>query len=352
MVEYGFKYVEMQKTRWQSRLSRVFGSDLGLYLLFWLFILAFIMLTTGSKEGPISLATRFIFGLRVIVQVIVPVYVHLYLLERYFYRRRYGLYFVFLVATIVGFGYVNSYLVKWIFGGMQDWLATSIIIFFMIALSSVLKIMRDSTRQRFLLQEIQAKHVETELDLLKTQIHPHFLFNTLNNLFGMARKGDAATADGIARLSHLMRYMIYDSRVDKIDLDKEIDQIQRLIELHKLRFAAEDDIAIDFKIEGKTKDICIPPMLLIPFVENAFKHGISLKQPSFVRMALAAGAGSLHFSVENSVHPRTRDDEDPVEGMGLQNVKRRLELLYPDSHELAVRITDTSYAVELRIENV
>jgi LytS/YehU family sensor histidine kinase len=212
--------------------------------------------------------------------------------------------------------------------------------------------MRDSTRQRFLLQEIQAKQVETELDLLKTQIHPHFLFNTLNNLFGMARKGDAATADGISRLSHLMRYMIYDSSVDKIDLEKEIDQIQRLIELHKLRFAAEDDIAIDFKIEGKTEDIRIPPMLLIPFVENAFKHGISLKQPSFVRMALVSGIGGLQFSVENSVHPRTRDDEDPVAGVGLQNVRRRLELLYPDSHELAVRITDTSYAVELRIENV
>lgn len=342
----------MQKTPRHRRLSRIFKSDLGLYLLFWLFIFGFIVLTTGSKEGPVSLATKLIYGLRVLVQVIIPVYIHLYLLEKFFYRRRYGLYFILLVATILGFGYVNSHLVKWIFGEKADWHTTAIIIFFMIALSSVLKIMRDSTRQRFLLQEIQAKQVETELDLLKAQIHPHFLFNTLNNLFGMARKGDAGTADGIARLSHLMRYMIYDSSVDRIELDREIDQIQRLIELHKLRFAEEDDIAIDFKIEGHTGDILIPPMLLIPFVENAFKHGISLKQPSFVRMVIAVRAGSLYFSVENSIHPTTRAEEEPAAGVGLQNVKRRLDLLYPDSHELAVRMTDTSYVVELRVENV
>jgi len=167
----------------------------------------------------------------------------------------------------------------------------------------------------------------------------------------MARKQEKATADGIARLSHLMRYMIYDSKVDRISLDKEIDQIKRLIELQKLRFSKEDKIDIDFKIEGRTKSVLIPPMLMIPFVENAFKHGISLKAPSFIHIQLKVEPEILQLSIRNSCHDIPSRKNEFNSGIGLQNVKRRLELLYPNSHELTTRKTGDVYEVKLLLES-
>jgi LytS/YehU family sensor histidine kinase len=167
----------------------------------------------------------------------------------------------------------------------------------------------------------------------------------------MARKQEKATADGIARLSHLMRYMIHDSKMEKISLDKEIDKVQRLIELQKLRFSDEDKIDIDFKIEGGTRNVLIPPMLMIPFVENAFKHGISLKEPSFIHIHLKAEQEILQLSIRNSCHDIPVRKNEFNSGIGLQNVKRRLELLYPNSHELSTRKAGDVYEVTLVLES-
>jgi LytS/YehU family sensor histidine kinase len=165
----------------------------------------------------------------------------------------------------------------------------------------------------------------------------------------MARKKDGATADGIARLSHLMRYMIHDSKADTIRLDKEVEQIRRLIDLQMLRFAEEDKIDIDFNIEGDTKNVFVPPMLMVPFVENAFKHGIAISSPSFVQIRLIASESQICFQVKNSLHFQQKEKPTPDSGMGLKNVKRRLELIFPDSHELSVRTADKTYEVELKI---
>jgi LytS/YehU family sensor histidine kinase len=137
--------------------------------------------------------------------------------------------------------------------------------------------------------------------------------------------------------------------VEVISLAKEIRQIERLIELQKLRFTHEDDIRIDFVIEGEVGNIEIPPMLLIPFVENAFKHGISLAAPSFVRIHMNAGGDSLEFSVTNSKHARTEKKADAELEIGLQNVRRRLELLYPEKHELTIADGEKVFEVRLVI---
>jgi LytS/YehU family sensor histidine kinase len=222
-----------------------------------------------------------------------------------------------------------------------------VMVFFMLLITTSFKVLADSVKQRFLMQQIEAKQVQTELRLLKAQINPHFLFNTLNNLFGMARKQDPHTADGISGLSHLMRYMIYESNVELISLEKEIQQINRLIELQKLRFTKDDDIQIDFSIDGEAANVQIPPMLLIPFVENAFKHGISLVTPSFVRIHLNVEKDKLEFLVSNSKHLRSENKDEIGLGIGLQNVSRRLELLYPGKHELA--ISDGEKVFEVRL---
>ena len=342
-----------------------------IHLCFWLAFFLFIALVSNSKEESTTLAFRLTEGLRWLGYAVAPVYLHFWIFERFFHQRRYLVYALLLPA--MGFGYV------YLFQAAASLLAirrTSfffdvIILFFLLLVSTALKIVNDSSRQKAQLLEIQAKQVQAELGLLKAQFNPHFLFNTLNNLFGMARRGDAATADGIARLAHLMRYMIEDSGSDLVGLDKEVEQIRRLIELEKLRIAPEDNVEIGFTVEGEASPARIPPLLLIPFVENAFKHGISPGAGSVIRIHLSAGRDALRLAVRNSV-PRGRgagripapaggnlplpDNSGGTpgnaggEGLGLRNIKRRLELLYPGAHDLSIREEDGEFRVELTIK--
>jgi LytS/YehU family sensor histidine kinase len=298
----------------------------------------------------VTLSMKARTGLRIIILGFFPVYFHFFVLEKFFFRKKYVIYAALFIPTMALYIYLFTLFDPLIFNVGADYYSNTAFVFFIVLISTSIKIVKRSISERFLLQEIKAKQVQTELELLKTQINPHFLFNTLNNLYGMARKQEKATADGIARLSHLMRYMIHDSQVDRISLDKEIDQIKRLIELQKLRFSKEDKIDIDFKIEGQTKSILIPPMLMIPFVENAFKHGISLKSPSFIHIHLKAEPEILQLSIKNSCHDIPSRKDEFNSGIGLQNVKRRLELLYPDSHELTTRKAGEVYEVKLVLE--
>ena len=217
-------------------------------------------------------------------------------------------------------------------------------------ISTFIKFIKDVYKQRIELQEVKSKQLQTELNLLKAQINPHFLFNTLNNLFGLARKQDTRTADGIYQLSHIMRYIIYDSNVHMIELAKEIFQIRQIIELEKLRFANEDKISIEFQINGELEEILIPPMILIPLVENAFKHGINIQKNSFININLNIDRKNLQFSVKNSIHKNTNYNVQKSEtGLGLTNVKRRLEIIYPDNHNLTVWEEKNSFEIVLNL---
>jgi LytS/YehU family sensor histidine kinase len=304
-----------------------------------------MFLASGAENE--SLNVRLIRSLEYIAFLIVPVYFHFFIFDRFFYKKKYTLYVLFLLTILVGWGFIMDRFLYQRITEKGSLVSASVTVFFMLLITASFKVLADSVKQRFLLQQIEAKQVQTELRLLKAQINPHFLFNTLNNLFGMARKQDPQTADGIAGLSHLMRYMIYESNVELISLEKEIQQIDRLIELQKLRFTKDDDIQINFRIDGEVENVQIPPMLLIPFVENAFKHGISIAAPSFVRIYLNVENHKVEFSVSNSKHSRPENKKDAGLGIGLQNVNRRLELLYPGDFELA--ISDGEKVFEVRL---
>ncbi|MGB3863082.1 MAG: histidine kinase [Candidatus Aminicenantaceae bacterium] len=328
-----------------KKLGRIFTSRFAYHMYFWIFFFGLMFLSSGAKEE--SLTVRVVQSFEYIAFLIVPVYIHFFILDRFFYRKKYVLYILSLVVMLFGWGYVVDRFFYQRHMEKSSLVSAVVMIFFMLLITTSFKVLADSVKQRFLMQQIEAKQVQTELRLLKAQINPHFLFNTLNNLFGMARKQDPQTADGIAGLSHLMRYMIYESNVELISLEKEIQQINRLIELQKLRFAKDDDIQINFAIDGEAESVQIPPMLLIPFVENAFKHGISLSTPSFVWIHLNVDENMLEFSVSNSKHSRSDNKDDTGLGIGLQNVSRRLELLYPENHELA--ISDGEKVFEVRL---
>jgi two-component system LytT family sensor kinase len=333
-----------------KKLGRMFTSRVAYHVYFWLFFFGLMFLSSGTMEK--SVTVRIIHSLEYIAFLIVPVYIHFFILDRFFYKKKFVIYILDLIVIVGGWGYIVDRFYYQRYMEKNNMAGAMVMVFFMLLITTSFKVLTDSVKQRFLMQQIEAKQVQTELRLLKAQINPHFLFNTLNNLFGMARKQDPQTADGISGLSHLMRYMIYESNVEFINLEKEIQQINRLIELQKLRFTQDDDIQINFSIDGEVSKVQIPPMLLIPFVENAFKHGISLVTPSYVRISLNLDKDKLEFSVKNSKHSRFENKEDIGEGIGLKNVSRRLELLYPEKHELAISDGEKEFEVRLVLWNV
>lgn len=194
---------------------------------------------------------------------------------------------------------------------------------------------------------LENEKLTAELGFLKSQVHPHFLFNTLNNICSLARKKSEKTETALIKLSEFMRYMMDESKEDKVSLSKEIEYLQNYIELQRLRFT--EGVKIDFKVMGDPTPVLLEPMLLIPFVENAFKHGIGIQEESEIWIDLIVTRDKLIFTVRNQIHPYLGENLPDEHGIGLRNVKRRLELLYPDSHDLTITDDNNIYKVILEI---
>jgi two-component system LytT family sensor kinase len=189
------------------------------------------------------------------------------------------------------------------------------------------------------------------LDFLRSQINPHFLFNALNTIYGTAIQEKAEkTSEGIQQLGDMMRFMLQENLQDKIPLARETEYLNNYISLQKLRTDAIPQVRIDANIEETVRPIQIAPMLLIPFVENAFKHGISFREPSQIKISLEVRDNTLYFDVANNKHPRQEaDPEKNKSGIGLNNVKQRLQHMYHGKHELIIRETTKEFFVHLTI---
>jgi LytS/YehU family sensor histidine kinase len=189
------------------------------------------------------------------------------------------------------------------------------------------------------------------LQFLRSQINPHFLFNALNTLYGTAlmEKADK-TGEGIQKLGDMMRFMLHENNQDKIALSRELDYLHNYIDLQNMRIAPSDQMLIEIQIEDIVGYYEISPMLLIPFIENAYKHGISLKQRSWINVTLFKKENVLHLDVHNSVHPVNESDpERSHSGTGLDNVKQRLQLIYPNAHELVIRKNAKEFFIHLSL---
>lgn len=205
---------------------------------------------------------------------------------------------------------------------------------------------RDEQERR----SLEKAKLHAELSSLKQQIHPHFLFNTLNSLYGLAyRHDDEATAEGIAKLSRMMRYMIYEARDEWVPLTQEIAYIQDYIDLQRLRLNENNEVS--FQVLGNPEGIRIAPMIFISFVENAFKYGVSTVNYSDINIVLEIESGILRFSVDNPIHAHHREGKiaTSYSGVGHVNVKKRLKLIYKHRHELSLRESDGRYVVDLSI---
>jgi two-component system LytT family sensor kinase len=199
-------------------------------------------------------------------------------------------------------------------------------------------------------RELIETQFTTELKFLKNQVNPHFLFNTLNNLFSIAQRNkDEETANGISKLAGLMRYMLYDSSVMRVSLEKEIRNIEDFIGLNKLRYPNEE-VTVAVHVAGALDQFFIAPMLLLPFVENAFKHGVNIESMTTISISVVAERNKIVFQCINPVVDAGVMKQAEYSGIGLENVKRRLSLLYPAKHVLTITDTREKFMVKLEIE--
>ena len=205
---------------------------------------------------------------------------------------------------------------------------------------------RQQTLQRREAQ-LRAEKSEAELRALKSQIHPHFLFNTINNLYALARKKSNKTAPVALKLANLLRYVLYESAKPEVTLEQEIQNLRDFVELEQLRFDA-GRLLVKMEMELDDPKHPITPLLLLPLVENAFKHGVSeQREEAWVNIFIFLKNNVLEVKIENSTAP---DHADNPQGIGLQNVRRQLELLYPQTSQLEIKNSETTFTALLKIE--
>jgi LytS/YehU family sensor histidine kinase len=239
-------------------------------------------------------------------------------------------------------------------GGFRDrgwfgWYFTNMLTYLSITgISISYRIIIDNAQQEKIRKEKENENLKTELSFLRSQVSPHFIFNILNNMASMARKKSDMLEPSIIELSNLMRYMLYESEGSKVLLTREVDYLNSYMALQLLRFG--DDVTIVFNIPDNINAYYIEPMILVPFVENAFKHGIGMLTDPVIAIDLQIdGDHWLNFTVTNKVAP-VNDSKDKSSGIGLANVKRRLDLLYGNNHDLQITNDGTTFTCTLKIK--
>jgi len=198
------------------------------------------------------------------------------------------------------------------------------------------------------MKELEKQNLQSELALLKNQINPHFLFNTLNNIDSLIKSNPDQASQSLIELSGIMRYMLYETNANRVPLQKELDYISDYLKLQKVQYANSE--LIDYSVSGKTENIKIAPMLFIPFVENAFKHCTDKEKAHAIQFQAKIETEQICFKATNisdSNHPISKDSSS---GIGLETVKRRLEILYPKKYSLQINEKNNLFCVELNIK--
>ena len=198
------------------------------------------------------------------------------------------------------------------------------------------------------IKELEREKLNSELALLKNQVSPHFFFNTLNNIYSLIEINQKDAQEAVLSLSKMMRYMLYESEQGNTKLSNEIEFMKGYIDLMRLRMSDRVKLTVDWPPDYE--DLDLPPLLFIPFIENAFKHGVSYQGKAFIEISLKQQEGMLIFAARNNMTPVKAEGPQAASGIGLENVRKRLALLYPDRHELIIDEKDSVFAVRLSIK--
>ncbi|MDB5144464.1 MAG: histidine kinase [Mucilaginibacter sp.] len=297
-----------------------------------------------------------IFGLYGFINIGLFYVNFLYLIPKFLDKKKYKFYTVALIITIVVFG-LGKYGIALIYKSFllvhdnakhvsfgSYFISAALTSIFFLFLSTALKFGVDWFLNERVQRDLENQRLSAELAFLKSQINPHFLFNSLNSIYSLAYQKSDTTPEAILKLSEIMRYMLYESNDNKVDLEKELQYLQNYIDLQKIRFG--NKAFVDFKITGEVGNQQIVPLLLIAFIENAFKHGVANDPSVPICLRINLDGTHLHFYMENKKHALNKDNEG---GIGLNNVKRRLELLYPGKYTLTIQDEPNTYTCELSL---
>jgi len=313
-------------------------------------------------EGYALESTAFKVTLVKVTDLALMVYLTNYLLiPKLLYKSRYfwfGLSFIamILISSIVKMNILahvmNAPQLLDLSGNLKTRIYDNIIPhFFLVMAGAAFKLMFDYTKMQQHMVEMAREKAEAELNFLKSQINPHFLFNSLNSVYFLIDKNNVEARGALHKFSDMLRYQLYEMNDDRVSVEKEIQYLEDYIDLQKLR--KDDNYLIEFNCSPDVKGFSIEPLLLIPFVENAFKHISHHKdQVNFIKLYFTMAKGEFNFRIENSKEAVEKITEKHS-GIGLANVKRRLALLYPDKHRLKISngIDIFSVALELKIIN-
>lgn len=344
----------------RNRIYEVITKRVVYHTLFWLLLLTLLILFEGFPQGILftfsnELINVFFYGLIVYFNLF-------YLIPNYLTQKKFLTYCALLILSAVIITPLKVILLyfKWAnFPQLQAELINHqnwqfLITFFIAGSSTILKIVTDWARHLKEKQELQTQTMQSELRFLKSQINPHFLFNTLNNLYALTLKKSDKAPEIVIKLSEMMRYMLYECNEKRVLLSKEVNYIKNYLDLERLRQGK--NVEITFNTKGEVSDQKIAPLMFIPFLENSFKHGLNNHiSTGFVNITMEIEDKKIHFFIENS-----KPDAPPPQdyrrsnvrsgGIGLVNVHRRLNLLYPNHYDLKIDDNPNSYAVTLHLE--
>ncbi|MCQ6961437.1 sensor histidine kinase [Mucilaginibacter aquariorum] len=326
------------------------------HIIFWLGLIAFFASIARYSGKMTTEAVLVVFVLYGAINISVFYLNYSLLIPRFLDKKNYKLYAAGIVAAIIAFGlikYGGGLVFKsYILVGLRKHESTFWEYFFkttftttvFLFLSAVLKFTVDWFLNERVQRDLENQRLSAELSFLKSQINPHFLFNSLNSIYSLAYQKSDTTPEAILKLSEIMRYMLYECNDNKVELTKELQYLQNYIDLQKIRFG--NKAFIDFEVTGEITNQHIVPLLLISFIENAFKHGIANDALAPIKLKINLEDGHLYFFIQNKKHTHNRDSSG---GIGLANVRRRLDLLYPGKYNLDIRDEADTYTCQLSL---
>lgn len=325
------------------------------HITFWICMISFFMFLgySGAKMPMKTLVVVFVvFGA---INIGLFYLNYLLLIPKYLDAKKYKEYTIYIIGVLIAFALIKygvAIMFKTIaleragkiIGFWQYTFSTLFTSIIFVFLSTVLKFTIDWFLNERIQRDLENQRLTAELSFLKSQINPHFLFNSLNSIYSLAYQKSDTTPEAILKLSEIMRYMLYECNDNKVELTKELQYLQNYIDLQKIRFG--NKAFINFEVKGEVTNQHIVPLLLISFIENAFKHGIANDAASPIKLKINLEDGHLYFFIQNKKHTHNRDSSG---GIGLNNVRRRLDLLYPGKYNLEIRDEADTYTVQLSL---
>ncbi len=346
----------------QPKVHQVLKNRMFQHLIFWFF--AFWMLAGffAKEYGHTFLTLNIIYTLLFLISIVIVVYLNLLLLIPELLQKGKWVLYLLTLIPVIAFGILLNeltfkYLSDWLFPNyyfisyyeVRD-LFNFISVF--LAISTLLKLAKgwfELIDQKEKVSQLEREKLDAELSALKSQINPHFLFNSLNSMYALSLDNDPKVADLLLKLSSGMRYMLYETNERYVPLKKELEYLHNYLDLQKLR--TDQETSIQFNLEGRLGNQKVAPLIFIPFVENAFKHGIKGDVENvFININFKIKEKALIFEIENNkgiVDEQAK--EKRFSGVGMENVKKRLELLYKGQYKLEIKSIKNTYCVFLKI---